>query len=322
MEKRTRAFTLVELPAVRKRKAFGFTLIELLVVIALIAILAALLMPALERARESASRVQCVGNLRQQGLGHQMYANDENMNLPLAMQHEPGRWSPASQWGALRSYTGSGAPWVCPQWHKPWLDQYGLEGCGELGGGYVNLTMSTMCGTGCCQIAPPRPCLNAVPPHAGSLGWLGFCPWAWWADSTTDNPFGWAGVDMATECNAPDNCGNCGTYLVGPSCSLRRLDTASEDALRVEGYAAFGGWPGWGGLTFFGFGGNKRHFGPGGVPEGGNVLFADGRAVWSRYFGPAGWDGSIGLPWWYTVWVMPRVPPQLESASLAGPASW
>lgn len=65
-----------------------FTLVELLVVIGIIAILAAMLMPALQKARESANRSDCINQLKQIGLAIMMYSNDNRNMTPVYITPE------------------------------------------------------------------------------------------------------------------------------------------------------------------------------------------------------------------------------------------
>jgi len=145
-------------------KRFAFTLIELLVVIAIIAILAAMLMPALEGARDSARTVSCLSNMKSLALGNSMYMTDNEDFLPTtysnnldwtnyALRVSDAGFSPfyrtmgplpyrttsggtelgyMAYWGnQIYEYTPSDALFVCNDQKAAWPEAKGTRDAGE-----------------------------------------------------------------------------------------------------------------------------------------------------------------------------------------------
>ena len=107
------------------RKRWGMTLIELLIVTAIIAILCALLLPAMASAREASKGTVCETRLHQLGMATLMYAMDWDGRLPSHFRVENG-YIGVHIFTLLRNYTGDFRIFQCPNGSERWWS-YGFN---------------------------------------------------------------------------------------------------------------------------------------------------------------------------------------------------
>jgi prepilin-type N-terminal cleavage/methylation domain-containing protein len=232
------------------QKQNGFTLVELLVVIGIISVLIAMLLPALNKARQQAKVVMCASQERQISLALMMYAQDNK------------GWFPLVWWGAPQAFRDEASGSVATPAMKPYLPSANIMRCpaqaDSLAAGYSGHYGDGRYYVGSYAI------LAGHSDYTGSTSWYG---WNMWANTSTSAlpkaPIpnqGWAGrtVTDLTTTNA--------------GCRTQYIARAEEQPMVVDCFDP-AGWSGYGvtGVRY-----PSNHYGLNGE----NVALMDGHVEW------------------------------------------
>ena len=228
-----------------------FSLVELLVVIGVIAMLAALLLPALQKAKETAILIACANNLKQRGVAILSYVNDANGAFPTG--YDPHAGMVTQQDSLIDDFlAGNYHAMICPALNDPF------------GGDWQNRTAAL---------------------HGGGFGWAG--PYyADWLGIAIAHPNWGSGIQHPNWVNQQLRTGASNSGYAVCANQIGKLSSTSSAAVCVEMFPILGGWPGWMGATFIEIGGNPRHGGNSAKPHVGNVLYADGHTRSNLAFKP------------------------------------
>jgi prepilin-type N-terminal cleavage/methylation domain-containing protein/prepilin-type processing-associated H-X9-DG protein len=170
-------------------KSRVFTLIELLVVVAIIAVLVAILLPSLNKARDSARQVTCLANLKSLGTAMGLYLNDNNDNYNYTVESEPihRALNPYVQFYRTAGREWVPAPtWVCPetlalQWAQgvPYGRPYGQNPGFTMGRLSTNHYDGWLTGLGRMKSTTVRDPSGTLFMLDAGPGWLPGAEWQW-----------------------------------------------------------------------------------------------------------------------------------------------